>query len=253
MKKRRKNIQIKLGLIFITLLFVLATTSISNALWYDYLHLDISVQTGEWDYPCICVRKIIDGSYTDPVTGEDLNVPNYKLNLIHQSDREDPGFPTKFKLKIEVENSCGEDFNCVKVTDKIGNLVAPRSIITITHGGVIFIPYGFNRQEFGHDYMVWYIGILPAEETAILEIWIETLKNKPGFYEPTSEDQEIVINDRGAKVKAITSEGEIIYAETVGVTLDIDPYGTPEDHLAIIGAPQLPYATPWACNDNSPC
>ncbi len=249
MRKERKNTPIKLGLPLVTILFLLASTSISYSLWHEELYIEGEIQTGEWDYGCLCVRKIVDGSYTDPYTGEDLEVPNYELNLIHQSDSNDPGFPTKFKLKIEVENSYGEDLTDVEVTDKIGNLVAPRSIITITHGSVEFTPYGWNRQEFGHDYMDWDIGTLSAGETAILEIWIETLKNQPGFYEPTSEDQVIVINDLGAMVTAVTSEGETISAETIGVTLDIDPYGEPNDNLAIIGAPQLPYATPWACNE----
>jgi len=252
MRKRKNNTSIKFGLVFITILILLASTSISYSLWFEELLIDGEVETGEWEFACICVRKIVDGSYTDPYTGEDLDVPNYDLNLIHQSDNNDPGFPTKFKLKIEVVNSCEDDLTEVEVTDKIGNLVAPRSIITITHGSLTITPYGFDTQEFGHDYLKWDIGTLEEGETAILEIWMETLKNKNGFYEPTSEDQEIIINDKGANVTAITVDEDFIFAETIGVALDIDPYGTTDDNLAIISAPELPYSTPWACNDGIP-
>ena len=58
-----------------------------------------------------------------------------------------------------------------------------------------------------------------------------------------------MVNDFGAKVTATNSEGEIVEAETEGIILDIDPYLFHTNHLAIIGAPQLPYATPWACTD----
>jgi len=254
MRKRRKKPPIKLGLLFVIILFILVSINSSYSLWCEELYIKGNIQTGEWDdEEYLCIRKTVDGSYTDPYTGENLSVPNYDLNLIHQSDKNDPGFPTKFILKIEVENTLDEDLTCVEVTDKIGNLVAPRSLITITHGSVEFYPYGWNRQKFGHDCMDWDIGTLPSGETAILEIWIETLKNKAGFYEPTSEDQEIVINDKGAKVTAYNSEGEKISAETIGVALDIDPYGEEDDNLAIIGAPQLPYSTPWACYEDDPC
>lgn len=250
MRKRRRNKPLKIGLIFLTILFLLASTSISYSLWHEELSIEGIVHTGTWGGESyLCIRKIVDGAYTDPETGEDLDVPNYDLNLIHRSDRKDKGFPTRFKLKFELENSGNEAFTDVSVSDKIGNLVAPRSIIGTPYGSVTFLPYGFNRPKFGHDYMDWEIGTLPAGETAILEIWIETLHNKPGLYEPTSEDQNIVVNDFGASVTATNSEGIIVYAETEGVILDIDPYGTHKDHLAIIGAPELPYATPWACTD----
>jgi hypothetical protein len=247
MLKRRRNKSLKVGLIFLTILFILASTSISYSLWNEGLSIDGMVHTGVWGEPNLCIQKSVDGSYTDPVTGKDLTVPNYDLNLIHRSSRKDPGFPTKFKLKFELENSGTETYTDVSVSDKIGNIVAPRIIITITHGSVTFQPYGLDRQKFGHDFMHWNIGTLSAGETAILEIWIETLKNKPGLYEPTSEDQSIVVNDLGAGVTATNSEGLIVYAETEGITIDIDPYEEPNDNIAIIAAPELPYATPWAC------
>ena len=252
-KRKHKKTIAKLGLLFTIILFLLASISMSYAHWTDTITIQGTVTTGTWETPCLCIRKVLDGSYTDPYTGDDLTIPNYDLNLIHQSDNNDPGFPTKFKLRFEVNNTCDEDLTDVVVTDRIGNVVAPRSIITKTHGSVTFEPYGFEREGFGHDDMTWSINTLLSGEIAVLEIWIETLPNGNEFYEPTSEDQPIPINDGGATVTATNSDGDTISATTESITLDIDPYGIPEnqepnDYLAIIAAPQLPYATPWVCN-----
>ena len=247
-----KKIEIKkLGLLFIVLILCLAGIGISYSGFSDNLKIHGVVNTGEWG-SCLCIRKTLDGSFTDPITGDDLLVPFYDLNLIHQSDNNNPGFPTKFKLTIEVQNNCNVNLTNMNVTDKIGNQIAPRQIIEITHGKVEFTPYGLLRTSFGHDFMNWEIGTLKPGEIAILIILIETLPNPTGKYEPTSEDQELPINDGGANVTATTPRGEIIMLVTEGITLDIDPYGTSEnseenDNLAIIASPYLPYSTPWVC------
>ena len=59
MKRRRKNTSVKVGLIFITTLFLLASTSVSYSLWYDELHLDIDVETGQWGGG-IKIQKTLD-------------------------------------------------------------------------------------------------------------------------------------------------------------------------------------------------
>ena len=260
MRKKRNKYHLQIGVVFLVLILSLVSISISYAGLTDDKSIYGTVTTSEWG-ACLCIRKTVDGSFTDPVTGEDIDPPNYDLNLIHQSDKNDIGFPTKFKLTIEVSNNCDEDLTDVMVTDKIGNQVAPREILVITHGDVIFTPEGLTRESFGHDDMEWDIGILPSGETAILTVLIETLKNPSGKYEPTSENQELPINDEGATVSATKSDGEILTASTEGINLDIDPYGTSEndennDHLAIIDSPQLPYSTPWICVGDSgsyPC
>ena len=260
MKRKTKTHLPKIGVIFIVLILALASISITYAGLTANISIHGTVTTGEWG-KCFCIRKTLDGSYTDPVTGDDIDPPNYDLNLIHQSDKNDIGFPTKFKLTIEVSNNCNEDLTDVIVTDKIGNQVAPREILEITHGTVIFTPEGLTRQSFGHDDMEWNIGVLPSGETAVLTILIETLKNPSGKYEPTSEHQDIPINDGGAEVTAETSQGDTLNAKTDKITLYIEPYGTSEDdddndNLAIIATPHLPHSTPWVCIGDSgsyPC
>ena len=256
-KTSKKNY--KIGAIFIILIFCLAGISYSYSGLTDDVSVYASVDTGEWG-SCLCIRKTLDGSFTDPETGEDLLNPDYDLNLIHQSDKNNPGFPTKFHLIIEIENDCNENYTDMVITDKIGNQVAPRQIISISHGTVEFTPEGLNRQSYGHDYMTWDIGTLYAGETATIVILIETLQNPSGKYEPTSEDQEIPINDGGAKLEAYNENGDYVTATTEKITIDIDPWGASEDdedndNLAIIASPELPYSTPWACSGESdnPC
>jgi len=248
MRRRRKSLA-KLGFIFIILLFILASVSISYSLWSDMLYIEGTVSTGIWAEPQICIRKILDGSYTDPYTGDNLTIPNYEENLIHIASYWNPGFPTKFKLFIEVNNSGGETYTNIVVTDTIQYKVAPREWTPST-GSVSWINYGFcgypwDGIHYGYNELTWCIGTLESGETATLEMWIETLQNPFNWYAPTSVYQCISINP-GATLSATNLTGCIQYITTEGIDLDIDPYNL-DCNIGIIGSPQLPFATPWVC------
>jgi len=52
MRKRRKNTPLKLSLLFITVLFLLASTSISYSLWYEELYIEGTITTlDDFNYP----------------------------------------------------------------------------------------------------------------------------------------------------------------------------------------------------------
>lgn len=259
MKKRNKRKTKKIaeiGLIFTILFILLASVSMSYSSWWrDPIYIEGEINTTEWLNPCLCIKKIIDGSYTNSTNGELLDIPNYDQNQIHSSNNDNHGFPTTFKLKFEITNDCKSEFYNVVVEDIIGTMVAPREIELITHGSVIFNPKGLNRQSFGYDNMTWDIGTLLPGEIAQLTVIIETLPNQSGFYEPTTEDQTLLINYNGAELTAINIDGEIFTTTTDNIILEIKPYGTSDDNLALIESPQLPYETSLVCIDENliPC
>ncbi len=89
--------------------------------------------------------------------------------------------------------------------------------------------------------------MLTPGEKACLTIWVETLQNPEGKYEPTSGDegdsQDLEINE-GATVRA-TSTFTRLLAITEGITIHIIDDETPQNGLGIIDT-TLPYSTPWA-------
>ena len=48
MGKRKKDIRMKLSIIFITSLFLLITTSFSYSLWYEEINIPTEIQVGNW-------------------------------------------------------------------------------------------------------------------------------------------------------------------------------------------------------------
>ena len=116
--------------------------------------------------------------------------------------------------------------------------------------GRVSIPFSWDDwdgESFQKNKLTWYIGSLDPDETVSLVIWLKTLKNPAGKYEPTSESQdlEIQLSDKGAKVVAEALCGKLT-AVTEPIVLaieDIEP-GV-ENAVAVIGT-ELPYSTPHA-------
>jgi hypothetical protein len=183
--------------------------------------------------------KILNGSFTNPTTGQDQTEPTPYIAVASTT------FPTKFQLIITVENT-GTINIADAVYDVIENNVEPINA-TATKGTVSWINKT-TAQGFVQNTLNWTIGTLIPNEEATIEIWIQTLKNPAGKYEPTSGDegdsQYLEIN-RGANITA-TSEVGTLLAQTENITLTIEDDNTPGNNLAIITSPTLPYSTPWA-------
>jgi len=141
--RRRKNTSVKLGLLFITMLLLLGSTSISYSLWYDELHLVIDVETGIWD-ASIKVKKTLD-------------------YLCDECD--------DFELTITVWNDGPNDLTDVEVTDTIGVDATPIPGSAVpSHGYVTWANTPAPGGEIND--LTWYIGDLLAGEIATLTIEI---------------------------------------------------------------------------------
>ena len=224
------------------MLVALSLCGVAKSHWSDRPRIQGTITTGKWK-STVRIQKTLIGSYTDPHTGDSLPEPT---NLIAIA----AGFPTRFKLIICVENRGSTDLKNVAVTDTIKNTVAPREWHPVE--GVSwynYVPDGgeWDGIHFGFNELTWTIGTLTPGEEACLTIWIETLQNPEGKYEPTSGDegdsQDLEINE-GATVRA-TSTFAKLFAITEGITIHIIDDETPENGLGIIDT-SLPCSTPWA-------
>ncbi|MEM3700077.1 MAG: hypothetical protein QXL57_04325 [Candidatus Bathyarchaeia archaeon] len=231
---------------FLTLLLALAITGYSYSHWIEKIHIQGTITTGTWEkkIASVCIMKTLNGSFTNATTGEDISTPT---NLIHVGTNESAGWPTKFQLIITVKNN-----GTVPITDAvydvIENTVEPINA-TPSKGTVEWYKnktQGGDNNQYIQNFLNWTIGTLDPGEVATLEIWIQTLPNPSGKYEPTSENQPLEIN-RGAKIKA-TSELGPLEATTEGITLYIVDEDIPDEPNIAVITPTLPYSTPWACD-----
>ena len=222
---------------------------------YKKLYIYGKVKTTSWN-ACIKIRKTLEGSFTDPYTGEDLEEPT---NLIKVSHKPEDSFPTKFNLTICVKNCGSTTLTDVIVTDTIKNTVGPRDW-ELDKGSVSWDNGDWDGVHYGFNDLTWIIGSLSPGEKVCLTIMIETLQNPKDKYEPTSGDdgdsQKIEVNE-GATVKA-TSPYNGLTATTDSITLlitddDIEDNGIgliwvyiDEDTLDV-----LPYSTNWAKQSKS--
>lgn len=235
--RRKSPINKTISIIFLLLILALGTIGYSYSHWTKTLYIQGTITTTTWEKACIRIMKTLNGSFTNATTGEDLTTPT---NLIHIGTNEQPGWPTKFQLIITIEN-CGTLNIIDAVTDVIENNVEPINY-TATKGTVTW-ENKTTGGEFVQNSLNWNIGTLTPGEQATLEIWIQTLKNPKGYYEPTSEEMYLEIN-RGATITA-TSELGLLSANTENITITIVDDGIQGNNLAII-TPTLPYSTPWA-------
>jgi len=229
------------------ILLMLATTGYAYSHWGNRVKISGTVKTACWT-GCISIWKTIDGPYTNPYTGEALNVP-YEENGSRIVAVANETFFTRFKLTIYVKNCGGSVLSDVMVYDTIGNNVGPIENEWTGSGVISWDPTwdDWDGESFQKNKLTWYIGSLDPDETVSLVIWLKTLKNPAGKYEPTSESQdlEIQLSDKGAKVVAEALCGKLT-AVTEPIILaieDIEP-GV-ENAVAVIGT-ELPYSTPHA-------
>ena len=250
MRRYRRNNPINktTGIIFVLLMLALGATGYSYSHWTKTIHIQGTITTGTWEEACVRIMKTLNGSFTDPYTGNDISTPT---NLIHVGDANEPGWPTKFQLIITVENNGTVDTNNL-VADIILDPVEPINY-TASQGTVdwyknITHPNG----EFVKNFFNWTIGLLHPSDQASLEIWVQTLMNPQNKYEPTSENQPLEIN-KGATVTA-TSDLGTLTATTQGITLTIVDTDEPDDPNIAVITPTLPYSTPWAydCRAETP-
>jgi uncharacterized repeat protein (TIGR01451 family) len=136
MKKRRKKSSLKIGILFVTALFLLGSTSISYSLWYDELHLDVTIDTGNWD-SSVKIKKTLDY------------------------------FNNDFELTITVLNDGPNDLTDVEVTDTLGVDATPIFGTEVyTHGYVTWMNTPVPGGEIND--LTWYIGdLLPSEEATL--------------------------------------------------------------------------------------
>lgn len=227
---------------WIFVLVVLGLCGVAISHWSDRPRLQGTIKTGKWK-STIRIRKSLMGSYTDPNTGDSLAE---STNLIAIAKH----FPTMLKLIICVENSGSTSLKNVAVTDTIKNTVAPckwHPTEGVSWYNCILDGGGWDGIHFGLNELTWTIGTLAPGEEACLTIWIETLQNPEGKYEPTSGDegdgQDLEINE-GAFVRA-TSPFAKLSAITKGITIHVNDDETPGNGLGIIDT-ALPYSTSWA-------
>jgi len=187
--------------------------------------------------PCLRIRKILEGAFTDPYADEPP--PDLPEPVDHIRVR--AGWPTRFHLTIEVENCGNVNLTGVEVDDVIENWMAPRTVLECSHGSPPEMrPPGDDGP--GLDPIVWTIGDLPAGQSGYLKLLIETLRDPHDQYAPTLPDQVIEIN-RGAMVHAVAPGFVASDATTEGITLTMQP--SDNEHVSLI-TPRLPYSTPWA-------
>jgi hypothetical protein len=244
MRRYRRNNPINktIGITFLLLMLALSIIGYSYSHWTKTITIQGTITTGTWEEKIACVRinKMLNGSFTDPYTGNDTSIPT---NLIHVGTNTNPGWPTKFQMVITVKN-CGTINTTNIVADIILDPVEPINY-TASKGTVDWYKnITHPKGEFVKNFFNWTIGILAPCEEATLEIWIQTLRNPQNKYEPTSENQPLYINP-GATVTAISELGTLT-ATTENITLTIVDADVPDDPNIAVITPTLPYFTPWA-------
>jgi len=220
------------------LIISLSAVGMSHSGWRDEVKITGTAKMGCWK-SCIRIWKTLDGAFTDPETGDDLTEPNRTHIAIATN------FSTKFLLTIYVKNCGSTPLSDIVVTDTVKNTVT-YSAYQASKGSVdIDLP---SQDGFQQETLIWTINELQPGDTESLLIYIKTLQNPSGKYEPTSGDegdrQEIEINE-GAEVTA-TSIFNGLSTSTSDITLVIGDNGIPDDGIGLIESPTLPYSTPKA-------
>lgn len=228
----------KILFISVIILFSLTSCGLAYSRWTDKVTIIGSVTTGHWEEGgCFRIMKTLDGSFTNATTGEDLE---QRTDLIHIGNRNPPNFPTKFNMSICIQNCGNTTLSDIVVTDRLENQFGPINW-TADRGTASWVSLP-GPGNFSKDYLRWEVGELKEGEQACLHIWIQTLQNPVGFYEPTSPGNYMV--NTGAYAVAY-SDGKLISAKTEAIEIEISQ-GT--DNIARI-LTALPYSTPWATSN----
>ena len=220
------------------LIISLSITGVTHGLWHKELYIIGRIETGSWEAD-IRIWKELDGTFTDPETGADLTEPNRTHIAIAAA------YPSKFLLTIYVENRGSTPLTNIIVTDTLKNTITYRAC-EASSGTVVIDPP--SNDGFQKEKLTWTIEEMQPGDIESLKIYIETLPNPSGKYEPTSGDegdwQDIEINEGATVTASSTFNG--LTATTSGITLIITDNGTPEDGIGLIESPTLPYSTPYA-------
>jgi hypothetical protein len=250
----------KRALLVVSLLIVisLGINGVAYSMWCDSVYLAGQVTTMRGG-ACINIQKTFDGAYTDPTTGADLLHRTNQILIGSRSITAQVGegiacpppptpHPTKFLMYINVTNCGSTELTNVVVTDRLENQFSPlnTTIFPLGKGTYQWTNVTHGGSGFNHSYLVWSVGTLAPGEKASIVIWITTVKNPAGIWEPTSACTCYPVN-LGAKAEANSAFGELM-AQTDGIILRIDGYIS--GNIARITTP-MPNSTNWAV-DNAP-
>ncbi len=242
-RHRKRNIVLSVKILAICIIISSWTMGVLYGGWTDEVSIQGSAEMGCWK-PRLEIRKSLDGTYTDPETGEYITYPN-RTNIAIAA-----GFESLFKMTIEVRNTGSIPITGITVVDIIENNVAPR-LIEASQGTYSVYSWIKNDQtwtypEFGFHRITWDVGTLEPGETEALGICIGTLANPSGKFEPTTGDEgdgQWVEMNRGAEMVGYCYLGELS-ASTTGIRIEIEDDGGPENGIGSIVTP-LPFVTPW--------
>ena len=161
--RRRKRSRSKLGILFVTLIFILSTLVTigeSYGWWDDHIYIKEKITTGTW-VTCIKINKTLEeGSPHKWLWGE------------------------KYNLAIKVKNNGTNYLTDVNVTDSIGEKVTPSYETIEPEKG--YVTWDGNN-------FTWVIGDLESNETVNLSmclriysifftyIWAEVISPQPGY------------------------------------------------------------------------
>ena len=244
--RKRVNFKKVLNGVSLLLFTVIVASSLLGVIyggWTDRVEILGSAKIAHWK-PRLEIRKSLDGTFTDAVTGETLTKPSPYIAIA-------ASFPSMFKMTIEVRNTRSVPIYDIVVTDVIENSVC-LSDFSVTQGSYIVISEGKKNEDwdgvhFGFNEITWTLGVLQPGEEAVMTVWISTLMNPAGKYEPTSGDegdgQDVEIN-RGAECTGMCFLGEL-RCETEGITIGIIDDGGEDNKMGVIDT-HLPYVTPWS-------
>ena len=244
--RKRVNFKKVLNRVSFLLFTVIVASSILGVIyggWTDRVEILGSAKMAHWK-PRLEIRKTLDGTFTDAVTGETRTEPSPYIAIA-------TSFPSLFKMTIEVRNTGSVPIYDIVVIDVIENTVGP-SDISVTQGFYTVVSDGKKNEgwdgvHFDFNEITWTAGVLQPGEEAMMTVWISTLMNPSGKYEPTSGDegdrQDVEIN-RGAECIGICFLGEL-RCETEGIIIWIIDDGVEDNKIGVIDTP-LPYVTPWS-------
>jgi len=266
MGRSRRRSKVFKATLTILLVWTLSLTLVGYgyALWSEELQIQGTIQTGEFakDLASIRIKKTLEGVFTNPNNGLEQSTP---VNLIHVYNKTGSiiyNWTSILKLTIVVENNGTTTLSNILVKDKIGSNIGPIATppgvynYSVTQGTVTWLSYKppkdpWDYVHFGWSEFNWTIPTLNPGDGATMVIWLRTLMNPSGRWEPTAQNKELDVND-GASVTASTVySGVTLSAQTDGISLNINGYIRPTCSIATILNP-LPYSTPWASDKYEP-
>ncbi|MEM3404500.1 MAG: hypothetical protein QXJ17_08200 [Nitrososphaeria archaeon] len=253
----------------LTILLILAISlsmvGYGYALWSESIQIRGTIETGDFtkDVASIRIKKTLEGVFTNPYNGLEQGTP---INLIHVYNKTGSNvynWTSILRLTIVVENNGTTKLSNILVNDVIGSNIGPIAAppgvynYSATPGTTVtWLSHSPGHQpwdyvHFGWSEFNWTIPALDPGDSATIVIWLRTLMNPSGRWEPTAANKTIPVND-GASVTADTVyNGVTLSTKTQGISLIINGYIIPTSSIATILNP-LPYSTTWASDKYEP-